>query len=145
MKTITFGRFNIPHPGHKYIIDKADLVVISSSAKVSVGKRIDMLSKLGIAKEKLVVGNPFKEIEKAVTDSKEKVTIYYTPENIALANHFQKNNSKVSIKEVERVGNLSSTIIRSFIETNNDVELLKIYGNDTGLVNLAKEAYSQEK
>ena len=145
MKTITFGRFNIPHPGHKHIIDNADVVVISSTAKVSSEKRISMLEKLGVPRSKLVVGNPYKEIEKVVTGSDGDVKIFSTPENLSLALAFKKKYNKVNIQVVDRVGNLSSSLIRKYIDGKEEGELLKLYGNNAELVTLAKEAHLQEK
>jgi FAD synthase len=145
MKTLTFGRFNIPHPGHKHIIDKADIVVISSTAKVSAEKRISMLEKLNVARSKIRLGNPYKEIDKVVIENDGDVKIFYTPENVSLANAFKMKYNKVNIQVVERVGNLSSTLVRQCIDSKDDDGLLKIYGNDTELVNLAKESHLQEE
>lgn len=138
---ISFGRVNIPHPGHKYLIDKCDTFILSNGKKNQSGEsRVRILNKLGINSSKLIVGNPFREISKIV-DNNPDVEIYYTEDNYTLVKSFQ---NKAKLVKIEKIGGISSTKIRQLFKEGKTEEILFIFSNDIELYKMVKEQYEAE-
>lgn len=139
---ISFGRVNIPHPGHKYLIDKCDTFILSNGIKNQSGEsRIKILNRLGISSSKLIVGNPFREISRIV-DNNSNVEIYYTEDNYSLVKSFQ---DKAKLVKIEKVGGISSTKIRQLFKEGKTGEIKSIFSNDIELYKMVKEQYETEK
>lgn len=143
MLKISFGRCNIPHSGHKYLIDTCDIFVLSNGQKnLSVESRVKILEKLGVKPSKLVVGNPFREIS-WIIDNNPNVEILYTDDNYSLVKAF---SGKAKLTPMTKIGNgLSSTKIRKLFKEGNDGEVLSIYSNDLELYKMVKTQYETEK
>jgi len=130
MTRIGFGRVNIPHYGHKEYISKCDIFVLSSGKaknKLPDYTRYESLVRMyPELKEKIVIGN-IKEFFLKYPDAE----VLCTPDNISFPKAF---NLKVKI--LEKVGDISSTKIREFIDNKDYRSLYKIYKK----VSLIKEA-----
>lgn len=143
MLKISFGRCNIPHSGHKYLIDTCDIFVLSNGQKnLSAESRVKILEKLGVKPSKLVVGNPFREISQII-DNNPNVEILYTDDNYSLVKAFSE---KAKLTTMTKIGDgLSSTKIRKLFKEGKDGEVLSIYGNDLELYKMVKTQYETEK
>ena len=138
---VSFGRCNLPHAGHKYLIDGCDTFVLSSGKKnLSAESRVKILEKLWVKPSKLVVGNPFREISKLI-DNNPNVDIYYTEDNYSLVKTFA---GKANLVLIEKQGGLSSTRIRKLFSEGKDKEVLSLYSNNVELYKLVKTQYEYE-
>jgi hypothetical protein len=138
---VSFGRCNIPHLGHKHLIDACDTFVLSNGKNnLPVDTRVKILNELGVQKSKLVVGNPFREISK-ILDNNSNVDIYYTDDNYSLVKVF---TGKANLVLMEKQNGLSSTKIRKLLSEGYDQEVLLLYDNNIELYKLVKEQFIYE-
>lgn len=134
---VAFGRVQLPHLGHKYLIDRCDQFILSSGKKnLSSEIRIRILKELGIDERKLIVGNPFREISRLVNDNPGKIEILYSKENYSLVKNF---SGKAKLTEIKRKYGMSSTKLREMIKRESP-ELDKY---DPSYIKLIKEAYEK--
>lgn len=118
---VGFGRCNIPHLGHKHLIDKCDVFVLSNGKQnMSVESRMKMLGRLGVDISKIVVDNPYRYLAQNTSN---KDVIVYTEENTSLVEKFKDRNSM----RINRLLGISSSRIKRMVEEGKKEEIVKLY------------------
>jgi hypothetical protein len=129
---IGFGRVNIPHKGHLFIISKCNLFILSDSkGLIPIELRIKALKLLGCDTSKIIIGNPYNTLK--LFEGMNDILIVSSQENVSLANRM-----KLPIQLIERIGDFSSTNIRNLIKANRINELKIKYGFDENYIELIK-------
>lgn len=156
---ITWGKYNIPTPGHvkviKELLDKAgEVVVVLSPAKKNVDPNLRklilrrLLRKAGVdvSRVKLEHGDSKKILRDLIDENgPENVTLGLGEDRRAVAEGAAKKigiNAHVSSRPE---GSESSTMMRGLIDSGDMKTLSKIYQNDPYLLRLVTEARKDER
>lgn len=124
-----FGRCNIPHLGHKYLIDQVDLFILSDGKRnLPVDLRIHMLEALGVNRYKILVCNPYKYYSEI--DNGASIVVINDPSNYKLIQAIGKNQVDFQNKQFS----LSSTLIRSLAKNKSFSEIIKLYNGRSDLL-----------
>ncbi len=167
---VTFGRFNLPHPGHVDLIkrmlevaDHAHVGVSSSKNNNWTELRIEVLDQLchhaGLNMERITffaASNPYEAVHFTTDDP---LTGLAVPERIAnttvvlgvdqtvLGERLRDDLGVKFVPNEVRVG--SSTVIRYFLEIGEEQIVREIYHNDefifADILDLRQEELSREK
>lgn len=156
---VTWGKYNIPTPGHarvvKNLLKKAQVVnVIMSGAKTNVDwnlrnlmfRRVLKQQGVDVSRVKFVhAGNTFEALKKVVEDQGAKNVLLALGED--RKNYLDGLTKKLGIggQLIPRPeGSESSTMMRGLIDEKNYDKLRDIYGNDEYLVKLARIIRKEE-
>jgi cytidyltransferase-like protein len=167
---VTFGRFNLPHPGHVDLIKRMLEVADHAHVGVSTGKgnndiamRIEVLDQLcyraGLDMDRITffaAANPYQAVH-SITD--DPLTGLAVPELVAnttivlgidqskLGERLRDDLGVKFVPNEVRVG--SSTVIRYFLEIGDEQIVREIYHNDdfifSDILDLRQEELSREK
>lgn len=130
---IAFGRCNLPHKGHVYLISKVDLFLLSNSKQcIGATERLDLLRELGAEMHKIiVVEKPFSFLSKLSSNHCEGLIVVCEKENIALPNYFNLQVELFSREDKDSPHNISSTELRKlYSSSGNNYMLKQYYGTD---------------
>ncbi len=167
---VTFGRFNLPHPGHVDLIKRMLEVADYAHVGVSSGKnnnwlelRIEVLDQLcyraGLDMDRITffgVGSPYEAVHVVTDDPLTKLAI---PERVVnttvvlgidqtkLGERLRDDLGVKFVPNEVRVG--SSTVIRYFLDIGEEQIVREIYQNDKWLfddiLELRQEELAREK
>jgi hypothetical protein len=167
---VTFGRMNIPHPGHvhlvKRMLEEADHAFVSLSlAKKNndVELRRDVFQTLleneGVDTKRVSFfgsAGPYQAVEYCITDAltrevsptlQNATTVVLGVDQSKLGEHLRDSFGVKFVPNKIRVG--SSTVIRYFLEIGEEQTVRDIYHGDSDLFHkvqlLRKEELSREK
>jgi cytidyltransferase-like protein len=167
---VTFGRFNLPHPGHVNLIQRMLEVADIAYVAVSGGKnnnnleqRIEVLDQLcyraGIDSNRVVLiesKNPYEAVETVIGFNKgnptdlsanERTIVVLGVDQAKLGERLRDDLGVKFVPNEVRVG--SSTVIRYFLEIGEEQIVREIYHNDdfifSDILDLRQEELSREK
>ena len=141
---VTFGRFNLPHPGHVNLIARMLEVADKAYIGISVARknndyitRREVLHSLcgfaGLDLERIrffPASTPFETVEDFVQHSN-NVTVVLGVDQTALGEKLRDDLGVAFVPNEVRIG--SSTVIRYFLETGNQDIVREIYHNSPAL------------
>lgn len=157
---VTWGKFNIPTPGHARVIKKLleeaqEVNVIMSGAKTNVDWHLRNLMFRRVLKQQGVDTTRVRFIHaKNTYEALKGIIGDQGPKNVVLAlgqdreSYLKGLSDKFGIsgRLIDRPeGSESSTMMRGLIDSGNLKKLAEIYGNDPYLVKLAQIVRREEK
>ena len=152
---VTFGRFNLPHPGHVDLVRKmlsvADMAFVAISASPVNNDyvlRRDVLHSLcgfaGLDLERIrffPAGNVFMTVED-FAENYETVTLVLGVDQTQLGEKLRDTFNVAFVPNEVRIG--SSTVIRYFLEEGEEVIVREIYHNSPVLFDQVVALRNQE-
>ena len=167
MKTnaVTFGRFNLPHPGHVDLVRKMLTVADTAYVAVSTGKnnndiaariyvfdRLCVLAGLDMSRVVFIEAkNPFDAVEAVLEinsigqvdpEVQKRTTVVLGIDQTQLGERLRDNLGVAFVPNEVRIG--SSTVIRYFLETGEEQFVREIYHEDEDLFSVVLTLRSEE-
>jgi len=157
---VTWGKFNIPTPGHakviKKLLEKSDRVnIIMSGSKNNVDWNLRNLMFRRVLKQQGVDTNKIRFVHaKNTYETLKSIVEEQGPKNVVLGLGEDRKDYLKGITQKFGIGgelvprpegSESSTMMRGLIDRGEMDKLAKIYGNDQYLVKLAKIVRQEEK
>ena len=167
---VTFGRMNLPHPGHVHLVkkmlecgDQAVVCLSTSKKNTPFGYRAEVLDRLcgleGLPMDRIHIEpapNPYAAVEFATSDEWSgltdvvkllNTTVVLGVDQSDLGNRLRNDLGVDFVPNEVRIG--SSTVIRYFLEIGEEQIVRDIYHNDDRMfdmvLNLRKDELSREK
>jgi len=167
---VTFGRFNIPHPGHVHLIkrtlEEADhafvgLSLAKTNNNIELRRDVfhELLSHAGVDEKRVSffgAKNPFEAVEYCITDVLTRMvnpaiqnvtTVVLGVDQSALGERLRDDLGVKFVPNKIRVG--SSTVIRYLLEIGEEQTVREIYHEDNDLFQmvqlLRREELAREK
>jgi hypothetical protein len=150
---VTFGRMNLPHPGHVHLIklmlkeaDHAFVGLSLAKRNNNVELRRDVLQALleneGVDTKRVSLfgsAGPYQAVEYCITDA---TTVVLGVDQTVLGERLRDDLGVKFVPNKIRVG--SSTVIRYFLEIGEEQIVREIYHNDENLFNKIITLYKEE-
>ena len=123
---VAFGRCALPHIGHAAMInDEVDFFILSNNKNLpSTANRLALLCRLGAPSEKIIIGNPYKELTNLKKKYGDKLLVVTELENEALPKYLG-----IATELFTRKLKISSTKLRKLIGFSFDT-FAEFYLND---------------
>ncbi len=164
-QAVTFGRFNLPHPGHVHLIKKMLKECSNAYVAISLGKNnndvhlrryvIERLCELeGLDTTKIDFfgsANPYSAVEFMTNDVMtrqtnpellNKTTVVFGVDQTKLGERLRDDLGVKFVPNKVRVG--SSTVIRYFLEQGDEKTVREIYHEDSELFTAVRVLRSEE-
>lgn len=163
--TVTFGRFNIPHPGHVHLVERMLQEADTAIVAISLGKKNNsielrrdafqaLVRHAGLDESRVVfIGSrgPYEAVEECITDVltrqvqpelQQALTVVLGLDQSKLGERLRDDLGVKFVPNEIRVG--SSTVIRHFLEIGDEQIVREIYHGDDELFRMIQQLRSEE-